>query len=74
MVVAIDCEKSRKSLSALIIALIATKKVIITRFVGREKASPKLVVLLSINLRVINVFEWFPCQLLKPLDISNSLL
>ncbi|CAD8182140.1 unnamed protein product [Paramecium octaurelia] len=46
MVIAIDCEKAKKSLSALIIALIATKKVAIARFVGREKSSPKLMVLL----------------------------
>ncbi|CAD8207171.1 unnamed protein product [Paramecium pentaurelia] len=46
MVVSIDCEKAKKSLSSLIIALIATKKVAIARFVGREKGSPKLVVLL----------------------------
>ncbi|CAD8123928.1 unnamed protein product [Paramecium sonneborni] len=46
MVVAVDSEQSKKCLSALIIALIATKKVAIARFVGREKGSPKMVVLL----------------------------
>ena len=46
MVVNIDTEKSRKSLSALITALIATKKVALARFVGRDKGWPKLVVLL----------------------------
>lgn len=33
-------------MSALITALIATKKVALARFVGRDKGSPKLVVLL----------------------------
>lgn len=33
-------------MSALITALIATRKVALARFVGREKGSPKLVVLL----------------------------
>lgn len=33
-------------MSALITALIATKKAAVARFVGRDKGSPKLVVLL----------------------------
>lgn len=46
MVVPVDSERAKKQMSALITALIATKKVGVARFVGREKGSPKLVVLL----------------------------
>ncbi len=46
MVVPIDSERARKQISALVAALIATKKVALARFVGREGGSPKLMVLI----------------------------
>ena len=36
MVVPVDSERARKQMSALVISLIATKKVALARFVGRD--------------------------------------
>ncbi|CAD8095017.1 unnamed protein product [Paramecium primaurelia] len=46
MVIAVENQKQQKALAALVIALIATRKVAIARFVGREKTAPKLIMLL----------------------------
>ncbi|CAD8205719.1 unnamed protein product [Paramecium pentaurelia] len=48
MVMAVENQKQKKqkALAALVISLIAIRKVVIARFVGRQKTAPKLIMLL----------------------------